>query len=81
VPDFRHWETEERFLGYVSIHSETDRALFHETDINLLLELAGDARRVTGWMSLHSEDAKHFIARARQRGENPPDRMKLLLEG
>ena len=80
MPDFRHWENAESFLGYVVIHAATERGLFAEEDVNLLLELAGDTRRVTGWRSISTEAATPLVAAARRRLADPVDRVRLLME-
>jgi len=61
-------DNDEQFLGYVEIHSETDRALFHINDVNRFLKLAGDNRRVTypEFIAMHSYDINDLLIQARK---------------
>jgi len=61
--------TDEHLLGYVELHSQTERALFHVGHLNRLLELAGNPGRFAGngFSDLHYQDAKPLIEAARRR--------------
>jgi hypothetical protein len=65
LPDW----TDEELLGYVELHSMTERALFHVSHVNRLLELAGNPGRFdgNGFTDLHYQDAKPLIEEARRR--------------
>jgi hypothetical protein len=64
-------DTDEGFLLYVDLHSETDLALFSRRDVIRLLTLARipeDTWRVPGrsFISVHSDVARPLIERARR---------------
>lgn len=64
---------DEAFLGYVEIHSETERHLFSEGDVRRLLELAGaegvrcEGSSVPGFVGLDQWAAKPLVKAARER--------------
>jgi hypothetical protein len=62
------WD-DEFFLGYFSLHAETELALFHRKHVERLLKLAGKdvPPRMREWLSVHSETADPLIAEARKR--------------
>lgn len=60
--------TDEEFLGYVRIHSTTDRALFSGEQLTRLLRLSGSAWTVgEGWYGFRSWDAEPLIQKAEER--------------
>jgi hypothetical protein len=60
--------TDKELLGYIDLHSRTERALLHIDHINRLLELAGRPRiSGGGFYALHYEEAAPLIAEARRR--------------
>lgn len=68
--------TNEFFLDYCSIHSETERALFHTDHLRRLLSLAGAEEEFEpfrgNWMSAHADVVKPLVARARERMKEGP---------
>lgn len=66
MPDW----TDEDFLGYVSLHSETERALFHREHALRLIRLSGSAlpkHQLPEWLSIHARVAKPLVNQARCR--------------
>lgn len=68
-------DSDESFLGYCAIHSQTDRALFHWTDVARLYRLAGepldadipeDGAPNVFW-AMHEDEAQPLIKKARER--------------
>lgn len=60
--------TDDFFLGYVEIHSETDRALFSREHVRRLHELAGvPVPDVPPFAAMHADYAKPLVTKARQR--------------
>lgn len=58
--------TDEQLISYCEIHCETERALFNQTHVNRMFELAGSAERVTGWVSM-KEEMRELCVLARER--------------
>lgn len=61
--------TDERFLGYCDIHSQTDRALFHSDQVTRLYKLANEqvpAMTKGAFYALHHWDAAPLIVKARK---------------
>ena len=58
---------DEQFLGYFSLHSRTERALFHRDDINRLMRLVGNEEltELPEWVAVRNEIADPLIERAR----------------
>lgn len=60
--------TDEELLGYVELHSKTERALFHVSHINRLLELSGHPKvSWVGFASMYYPEARPLIEEARRR--------------
>jgi len=76
------FESDESLIGYCEIHCETERALFHVTQINEMIKLAGYPKgfmkEISGedFYSLHGpmeELCKLARARIKKLNEPPPD--------
>lgn len=70
-------QSDEDFLGYVEIHSQTERALYSGRDINRLLKLAGNPPGFVksvdekGFYSLHEPEARPLIDAAKRLLKRP----------
>lgn len=67
--------TDEQLLGYCALHCRTERALFHSSHLNRMLELAGYPsdynKSVTeGWHSVHENTLGPLIRLAEERIRN-----------
>ena len=60
---------DDRFLGYVEWHCETDLALFSREHANRLLALAGRAPQndLPDFVAIHADVAKPLVTAARSR--------------
>ena len=70
------YETDEEFLGYVELHSQTERHAFHCNDADRLLEMAGeheifgtDNCGLPGFIGIDWGAAKPMVKKARKRLE------------
>lgn len=73
--------TDEEFLGYVEIHSQSERALFIAEHVNRLLELAGHKGRVEegSWRAVYwDEGGQELVRLARERLKKAHDADALL---
>ena len=62
---------DKELLGYCEIHCTTQRAMFSADHLNILFELAGANRRVTGWHSAHEDVVMPLVREARRRMAQP----------
>lgn len=69
------FEDVEAFLGYVSIHSDTERALFNGTQIGTMLKMAGHDEKADAWLKypkmFRSVDMNDLVKEARARLTHP----------
>lgn len=68
------WD-DETFLGYVELHSKTERALFHKVHIERLLKLAGVFMfPLEGtWLAVHNDAAQPLVDIARRNKSCPTE--------
>lgn len=76
---------DESFLNYVTLHSESPRALFSCTDAQRLCTLAGVECSIynSGFIAIHEDTACPLVEKARKRlqeQERPRTRYEILLE-
>lgn len=59
--------TDDSFLGYVELHSRTERALFHRVHVARLFKLAGkpEPAGLPEWMSVREDVAIPLVRSAR----------------
>jgi hypothetical protein len=65
-------DSDEHFLGYVDLHSQTPRALFHINDVKRFLKLAGRNDNISGpdFMAMHDYEISDMLAEARKNLKN-----------
>jgi hypothetical protein len=79
------FESDESFLGYVEIHSQTERALFHRDHVVRFLKLAGiwgegNAAKyyLPDFSSMHWSDIEPTMKLARRRLTEPRPTAKII---
>jgi len=79
-------DSDDDFLGYVDLHSRTERALFSREDILRLIKLAnipeGQYSLPLGsFISVHASEARPLIERARRQLKRQTSQLELPFKG